>query len=459
MPELAIAAEIDGQVVGAAFGLPDYNPRIKEIDGRLFPFGFIHLLRNKRPIKRIRLISTNVLPEYQRMGLGLVLMHGIVPKAMEWGMEEAEFSWVLESNSLSRGALKKGGAKITKTYRLYDLDEPSRTRGRVAAEDGQPGRGGRGGRHRDRWKFARSQSRPRPQPVPQGAVARFMPKIRTGCRRCCWKSRSSSIAASIPSTCTATADAVHRPARRRARGTHPRQRRPPLQRAARRPTSAASACSSAPTTRRWPTACWTPPPTGSATAAARRSCGPIDYSINYPCGLLVEGFDTPPRIMDNHNPPYYAGLLESWGLAKAKDLYSWWFVDPHEHGSTGGSERAERLARRGKITIRPFRIDDFEAEVRRCQDSLQRLDGATTGASSGSPRPSSTTSPSGCSNWPCPTWCCWPKSTASPVGFSITAARHERGHPPAGRPADPLTACRSTSSASCAASAASRPPA
>ena len=51
-------------------------------------------------------------------------MHGIVPKALEWGMEEAEFSWVLESNSLSRGALQKGGAKITKTYRVYDLDEP-----------------------------------------------------------------------------------------------------------------------------------------------------------------------------------------------------------------------------------------------------------------------------------------------------------------------------------------------
>ena len=66
VPEMAIAAEIDGRVVGASFGLPDYNPRIKEIDGRLFPFGFMHLLRNRRAIKRIRLISTNVLPEYQR---------------------------------------------------------------------------------------------------------------------------------------------------------------------------------------------------------------------------------------------------------------------------------------------------------------------------------------------------------------------------------------------------------
>jgi GNAT superfamily N-acetyltransferase len=128
VPELAVAVEVDGRVVGATFGLPDFNPRIPDINGRLFPLGFIHLLRKKRDIKRIRIISTNVLPEFQLHGLGLLLMHGLVPKAVEWGIEEAEFSWVLESNSFSRGALAKGGAKITKTYRLYDWDSSWRIR-------------------------------------------------------------------------------------------------------------------------------------------------------------------------------------------------------------------------------------------------------------------------------------------------------------------------------------------
>ena len=125
VPELAVGAEIDGKLVGAVFGLPDYNPRIKEIDERLFPFGFIRLLRRKKDIKKIRLISTNVLPEYQLMGVGLVLMSALVPMALEWGLEEAEFSWVLESNTLSRGSLEKGGAILNKTYRLYDWDLPS----------------------------------------------------------------------------------------------------------------------------------------------------------------------------------------------------------------------------------------------------------------------------------------------------------------------------------------------
>ncbi|MGI6401204.1 MAG: GNAT family N-acetyltransferase [Thermoguttaceae bacterium] len=121
IPELALAAEIDGKAVGVTFCLPDYNPRIKAIKGRLFPFGFIKLLRNREAaIRRVRIISTNVLPEYQMAGLGLVLLNALVPKAVECGVQEAEFSWVLESNQFSRGSLEKGGAVLNKTYRVYD---------------------------------------------------------------------------------------------------------------------------------------------------------------------------------------------------------------------------------------------------------------------------------------------------------------------------------------------------
>ena len=124
VPELTTAAEVDGRMVAASFGLLDYNPRIKLIDGRLFPFGFIRLLTRRKQIKRIRLISTNVLPEYQRWGLGVVLLARLVPIALRWGIEEAEFSWVLESNHLSFKSLKRGGAKLVKTYRVYDYPSP-----------------------------------------------------------------------------------------------------------------------------------------------------------------------------------------------------------------------------------------------------------------------------------------------------------------------------------------------
>ena len=125
VPEMTTIAEIDGKAVGAVFGLLDYNPRIKEIGGRLFPFGFLKLLFNRKELKRVRLISTNVVPEYQKWGVGLLLVSHLLPATKAWGIQEAEFSWVLESNTLSYGTLKRGGAKITKTYRILDYEIPA----------------------------------------------------------------------------------------------------------------------------------------------------------------------------------------------------------------------------------------------------------------------------------------------------------------------------------------------
>ena len=201
VPELTVAAEIDGQMVGATFGMPDYNPRIKHINGRLLPFGFLHLLRNKHLMKKIRVISTNVIPEYQRTGVGLTLLSGLVPRALEWELEEAEFSWVLESNSLSRGSLEKGGAKITKTYRLYDLDckqaeEENGPRPRINVVGSRAISAAEGAlesvacERRPSWT---SSSR---------FPGRFMPTTPTGSRRCLSTRRSSSIRGSIRSTST-----------------------------------------------------------------------------------------------------------------------------------------------------------------------------------------------------------------------------------------------------------------
>jgi GNAT superfamily N-acetyltransferase len=127
VPELTTVAEVEGKPVGTMFGLLDFNPRIKEIDGRLLPFGFLKLLRNRKGLKRVRLISTNVLPEYQNWGIGIALVARLVPDALAWGIQEAEFSWVLESNDLSFKTLKKGGAIVRKQYRVYDYGPPDTT--------------------------------------------------------------------------------------------------------------------------------------------------------------------------------------------------------------------------------------------------------------------------------------------------------------------------------------------
>jgi GNAT superfamily N-acetyltransferase len=120
VPELTSVIEVDGKPIGAGLGLLDFNPLIKKIDGRLFPFGFLKLILGKRKLNRVRLMSTNVLPEYQKWGFGLLALERMLPDALEFGIETGEFSWVLESNHLSRGSLERGGLTRTKTYRVYD---------------------------------------------------------------------------------------------------------------------------------------------------------------------------------------------------------------------------------------------------------------------------------------------------------------------------------------------------
>jgi GNAT superfamily N-acetyltransferase len=92
--------------------------------------------------------------------------------------------------------------------------------------------------------------------------------------------------------------------------------------------------------------------------------GPIDYSTNYLCSLLIDGFEFPPTLLTPHNPAYYRPLIEGWGFAKATDLYAWWFADPADAVS-----RLRRLAgalkSRHTTTLRHGNLSDIAGEGRR----------------------------------------------------------------------------------------------
>lgn len=55
-------------------------------------------------------------------------------------------------------------------------------------------------------------------------------------------------------------------------------------------------------------------------AGLQRLLGPMNPTTNDECGLLVEGFESPPVIMMTYNPRYYVSLVEAAGFRKAKDL-------------------------------------------------------------------------------------------------------------------------------------------
>jgi GNAT superfamily N-acetyltransferase len=95
--------------------------------------------------------------------------------------------------------------------------------------------------------------------------------------------------------------------------------------------------------------------------------GPIDYSTNYVCGLLIDGFQFPPTILTAHNPPYYRPLIESCGFTKAKDWYAWWFVDPSK-AAAHLRRLASRFHRRWPVTIRPANLKNLRDESRRLRE-------------------------------------------------------------------------------------------
>ncbi|MEO1315529.1 MAG: dATP pyrophosphohydrolase [Pseudomonadota bacterium] len=90
--------------------------------------------------------------------------------------------------------------------------------------------------------------------------------------------------------------------------------------------------------------------------------GPFDLSINEECGLLVEGFDTPPFMLMPHNPRFLPPLVEGAGYQPVRDLFAY-----RMDISGGIPPAAARLADRplGDVTLRPLRMREFDVEVRR----------------------------------------------------------------------------------------------
>src|SRR5881396_2950864 len=95
--------------------------------------------------------------------------------------------------------------------------------------------------------------------------------------------------------------------------------------------------------------------------------GPIDYSTNYVCGLLIDGFEFSPTVLTAHNPPYYRQLIEGCGFTKAKDWYAWWFADPSK--AVAQLRRlATRVRRHCPVTFRPANLKNLRDESRRLRE-------------------------------------------------------------------------------------------
>jgi len=92
--------------------------------------------------------------------------------------------------------------------------------------------------------------------------------------------------------------------------------------------------------------------------------GPASFSTNDECGLLVHGFDTPPTLLNPHNPRYYVDLVERAGFAKAMDMFQYQLTNP---------QLPERLIRGARLLAERKKITLHRLDMRRWDEAVEDI--------------------------------------------------------------------------------------
>jgi len=118
-------ADIDGESAGFAVTLPNVNEAIRDLGGKLLPFGWAALLWRLKVsgVKTARVPLMGVKRKFARDFRGQLLPFLLIDKmraeALKAGIEEVEMSWILEDNKPMRAIIEAVGSDRYKTYRIY----------------------------------------------------------------------------------------------------------------------------------------------------------------------------------------------------------------------------------------------------------------------------------------------------------------------------------------------------
>ncbi|MGH7460497.1 MAG: GNAT family N-acetyltransferase, partial [Longimicrobiales bacterium] len=119
-PELCVFAELGDETVGFALVVPDYNEALAHVNGRLFPIGVFKFLWYRRSIESVRMLTLGVKPQYRHRGLDAMLTVALMETSQKKGRARGEGSWILEDNFAMRRGMDRMGARVYKTYRVFD---------------------------------------------------------------------------------------------------------------------------------------------------------------------------------------------------------------------------------------------------------------------------------------------------------------------------------------------------
>lgn len=117
-----VAETEDGETVGVALTLPDYNQVLKRVGGSLLPFGWLRAALETPKIDAVRVFALGVKPSYQHTGVAAGLYKRHFEMAASTPQSGGEMGWILETNKPMNMAMEAMGGEIVKKYRIYGRD-------------------------------------------------------------------------------------------------------------------------------------------------------------------------------------------------------------------------------------------------------------------------------------------------------------------------------------------------
>jgi len=119
-PELILVLEVDGRAEGFCLALPDIHAALRPLRGRLWPFGWLHLMRAAPRLDSARVLLLGLRPQLTGRGNAVLLCGAIDEAARRCGMREVELSVVQARNAPMRHLIDAFGTPQYKSYRLYE---------------------------------------------------------------------------------------------------------------------------------------------------------------------------------------------------------------------------------------------------------------------------------------------------------------------------------------------------
>jgi GNAT superfamily N-acetyltransferase len=118
-PEMIKLVMKDDKPVGFVISYPDLAAGLQRCNGRLWPFGWFHLMRERKRTEWVTLNGVGLLPEYQGFGANAILYTELAKTLREYGFKYGDYVQVAETNLASLGDASTMGFPLYKTHRIY----------------------------------------------------------------------------------------------------------------------------------------------------------------------------------------------------------------------------------------------------------------------------------------------------------------------------------------------------